>query len=69
VQRLQRGEAVSVTVAMVSPEGPGKSGQPPAALTLQVTMLDTDIQRGPRAADGPSGQDRRRYTSTLSNST
>lgn len=37
VQRLQRGEAVSLHVALESPEG-----KLPAQLSLQVTMLDTD---------------------------
>jgi hypothetical protein len=50
VQRLQRGEAVSLHVTLESPEG-----KQPAQLSLQVTMLDTDM-RGPRAGGvGPGG--------------
>ena len=50
VQRLARGEAVSMTVSLEHPEG-----RAPSQLSLQITMLDTDGGAGGAVAtrDGP----------------
>ena len=50
VQRLARGEAVSMTVSLEHPEG-----RAPSQLSLQITMLDTDGGAGGQVAtrDGP----------------
>ena len=50
VQRLRRGEAVSVNVSLEHPEG-----RAPCQLSLQITMLDTDMGAGGAVAtrDGP----------------
>ena len=51
VERLQRGEAVSLNVALDAPEGGS-----PAQVSLQVTMLDTDARpKGGRAGDSKDG--------------
>ena len=57
VQRLQRGEAVSVNVALESPEG-----RDPAQLSLQITMLDRQPRgrRGTRDGYVEAGESLRR---------
>ena len=60
VQRLQRGEAVSVNVALDSPEG-----RDPAQLSLQITMLDTNLAGAVGTRDKPSGTGRSLRVSVL----
>ena len=60
VQRLQRGEAVSVNVSMESPEG-----RDPAQVSLQITMLDTNLGGSVGTRDKPTGTGRSLRVSVL----